>query len=77
MPDMMVLFACLSQCLDRTTLRQLVRVSDALWSITGCVTRRGLARWAGQGGRSRTIPRFFPTRLRWSKVPWALMRHPL
>ena len=30
MPDIMVLFACLSQCLDRTTIRQLRRVAEAM-----------------------------------------------
>ena len=77
MPDIMVLFACLSQCLDRTTLRQLVRVSDAMLSITGRVTMQGLSRWAGKGGSYRTIQRFFTTSLSWSKVQWALIRHHL
>src|SRR2546421_453775 len=77
MPDIMVLFACLSQCLDRTTLRQLVRVSDAMLSMTGRVTMRGLSRWAGTGGSYRTIQRFFTTSLSWSKVQWVLIRHHL
>jgi putative transposase len=77
MPDIMVLFACFSQCLDRTTLRQLVRVSDAMLSMTGRVTMRGLSRWAGKGGRYRTIQRFFTTSLSWGKVQWALIRHHL
>jgi hypothetical protein len=44
MPDIMVLFACLSQCLDTTTLRQLSRVTEAMLAMTGRVTMRGLHR---------------------------------
>ena len=46
MPAIMVLFACLSQCLDRTTIRQLHRVAEAMLAMTGRVTMRGMARWA-------------------------------
>ena len=50
MPDIMILLACVSQCLDGTTMRQLARVSEAMLSMSGRVTMRGIARWAGQGG---------------------------
>ena len=77
MPDIMVLFACLRQCLDRTTRRQLVRVSEAIRSMSGRVTMRGIARWAGTGGSYRTIQRFFTTSLSWGTVQWVLIRHHL
>ena len=57
MPDIMVLFACLSQCLDRTTIRQLHRVVEAMLAMTGRVTMRGMARWADKGGKSCTTRR--------------------
>ena len=53
MPDIMVLFACFSQCLDRTTIRRLCRVAEAMLSMTGWVTMRGMARWADTGGSYR------------------------
>lgn len=77
MSDIMVLFACLSQCLDRTTMRQLARVSEAMLAMSGRVTMRGIARWAGQGGSYRTIQRFFATSLSWGTVQWVLIRHHL
>jgi len=77
MPDIMVLFACLSQCLDCTTIRQLRRVTEAMLAMTGRVTMRGMARWAGQGGSYRTIQRFFTTSVNWGKVQWLLIRHHL
>jgi putative transposase len=77
MSDIMVLFACLSQCLDRTTMRQLARVSEAMLAMSGRVTMRGIARWAGQGGSYRTIQRFFTTSLSWGTVQWVLIRHHL
>jgi putative transposase len=77
MPDIMVLFACFSQCLDRTTIRQLCRVAEAMLSMTGRVTMRGMARWADTGGSYRTIQRFFTTSLSWGTLQWVLIRHHL
>jgi putative transposase len=77
MPDIMILLACVSQCLDGTTMRQLARVSEAMLSMSGRVTMRGIARWAGKGGSYRTIQRFFTTSLSWGKVQWVLIRHHL
>jgi putative transposase len=69
----MRIFACLSQCLSTTELRQLTRVSEALLSMRGRVTRRGLSRWAGQGGSYRTVQRFFNTVLDGSQLQWLLI----
>src|SRR5215217_3131979 len=77
MPDIMILLACVSQCLDGTTMRQLARVSEAMLAMSGRVTMRGIARWAGKGGSYRTIQRFFTTSLSWGKVQWVLIRHHL
>jgi hypothetical protein len=76
MPDLLVLFAWLSQCLERTTIRQLRRVAEARLSMTGRVTRRGISRGADNGGSYRTIPRVFTTSLSWGTRPWGLSRHP-
>jgi putative transposase len=75
MPDIMVLFACLSQCLEPTPLRQLGRVIEAMLSMSGRVTMRGLSRWSGKGGSYRTIQRFFNASLHWCHLNWLLIRH--
>ena len=75
MPDIVVLLACLSQCVEPTPLRQLGRVIEAMLSISGRVTMRGLARWSGKGGSYRTIQRFFNTSLNWCHLNWLLIRH--
>jgi putative transposase len=49
MLDIMVVLACLSQCAQPTTLRQLRGVIEAMLSISGRVTMRGLSRWSGKG----------------------------
>jgi DDE superfamily endonuclease len=77
MPDIMVFFACLSPCLDRPTLRQLHRVTEAMLAMTGRVTMRGLSRWAGKGGSYRTVQRFFTTSCSWATLQWVLIRHHL
>jgi putative transposase len=75
MPDIMVLFACLSQCLEPTPLRQLGRVIEAMLAMSGRVTMRGLSRWSGKGGSYRTIQRFFNASLHWCHLNWLLIRH--
>ena len=77
MPDIMSLLACVSQCLDSTTIRQLARVSEAMLAMSGRVTMRGMARWAGTGGSLSDDPTFFTTSLSWGKFQWVLIRHHL
>jgi putative transposase len=77
MPDIMALFACLSQCIEPTALRQLGRVIEALLALSGRVTMRGLSRWSGKGGSYRTIQRFFNTSLNWCHLQWLLIRQHL
>jgi putative transposase len=77
MPEIMVLLACLSQHIEPTTLRQLGRVIEAMLTISGRVTMKGLSRWSGKGGSYRTIQRFFNTSLPWCQLNWLLIRHHL
>jgi putative transposase len=77
MPDIITVLACLSQCLAPTTLSQLRRMTEAMMSMTGRVTMRGIARWADPGGSYRTVQRFFNTSLSWGMLQWVLIRHHL
>jgi putative transposase len=77
MPDIMVLLACVSQCIEPTPLRQLGRVIEAMLSMSGRVTMRGLSRWSDKGGSYRTIQRFFNTSVSWCHLQWLLIRHHL
>jgi putative transposase len=75
MPDIMVILACLSQCAQPTTLRQLGRVIEAMLAISGRVTMKGLSRWSSKGGSYRTIQRLFNTPLNGLQLNWFLIRH--
>ncbi len=77
MPDIMVVLACLSQCIEPTTLRQLGRVIEAMLAISGRVTMKGLSRCSNQGGSYRTSQRVFNTSLNWLQLNWLLIRHHL
>lgn len=74
MIDIMMVFACLSQSLGTTDLHRLNQVAQALLSMSGRVTMRGISRWAGQGGSYRTVQRFFNTAVDWSQLQWLLIR---
>jgi putative transposase len=71
------LLACLLPTLSATTMHQLSRIALALLTLTGRVTMRGLARWAGPGGSYRTVQRFFATTLPWASVFWLFFRRHL
>jgi putative transposase len=77
MPDIMIILAGLSQCVEPTALRQLGRVIEAMLAISGRVTMKGLSRWSGKGGSYRTIQRWFNTPLNWLHLNWLLIRHDL
>lgn len=75
--DILALLACLPPALTPTTVRQLSCLAQALLTMTGRVTMTGLARWAGRGGRYRTVQRFFATPIPWPDVAWAFVRQHL
>ena len=68
MPDIVIILGCLSQCLDKTRLRQLNSIVPAMLAMTGRVTMLGISRWTEKGGSYRTIQRFYNTSIVWLKV---------
>ena len=74
MPDILTVLACLRQYLAPTTRRQLRRRTEAMIAMTGRVTMPGMARWAGPGGRYRTVQRFCHTSLKWGRLQWRVIR---
>lgn len=74
MIDIIALFACFDQCLDRTTMGQLSRIVAAMLAMTGRVTMVGLSRWADTGGSYRTVQRLFNPVLPWGQMVWLFFR---
>lgn len=77
MPDIVIILGCLSQCLDKTSLRQLNSIVPAMLAMTGRVTMLGISRWTEKGGSYRTIQRFLNSSVVWAKVNWFFIRHHL
>lgn len=75
--DIMAFLICLNNCIDKTTLRRLSCIVDAMLSMTGRVTMLGVSRWTEKGGSYRTIQRFFNTTITWYKINWFLIRKAL
>jgi putative transposase len=76
MMDMVALLPCLRPHVTTTTHRRLSRITLALLMMTGRITMLGLSRWAGKGGRSRTVPRLFSTVLPWAMLFGVFFRQP-
>jgi putative transposase len=72
--DILALFQCLGPHVTATTLRQFSRITRALLVMTGRITMRGLARWAGQGGSYRTVQRLFSQAMPWAVLLWCFFR---
>jgi len=77
MPDIIIILQCLSQCVDKTSLRQLSHIVPAMLAMTGRVTMLGISRWTEPGGSYRTIQRFYNSSIVWAKVNWLFIRHHL
>ena len=75
--DIIIVLQCLSQCLDKTTLRQLSCIVPAILAMTGRVTMLGISRWTEGGGSYRTIQRFYNSTIAWASVNWLLIWHHL
>lgn len=50
---------------ERTMLRRMSVIIQALLAMSGRVTMSGISRWAEKGGSYRTVQRFFNTRIDW------------
>jgi putative transposase len=72
--DIGALFQGLRPSLPSTPGRQVSRMALALRVMTGRVTLLGLSRWAGTGGSSRPVQRFFATVLPWGSLCWGCFR---
>ncbi len=73
MSDVITLLQHAKMPLDNTTLRRLSIIVIAMFTMTGRVTMRGMARWTGKGGSYRTIQRFFNTAIDWGQATWCLL----
>ena len=65
MVDISTLFLCIAPVLNRTLLKQLTIIAEAIFCMNGRVTMLGISRWSGKGGSYRTIQRFYN-----SVIPW-------
>jgi putative transposase len=73
MPNILPLLLALMPVLSKTTCRQLHHIVEAMLAMTGRITQRGIARWAGPGGSYRTVHRFFHTKIDWTEVKWRFL----
>lgn len=77
MADIMLVLTCLSYELDKTSQRRLSRIVEAMLSMTGRITMRGLSRWSKRGGSYRTIQRWCYSAMNWGQLHWLLIREHL
>jgi DDE superfamily endonuclease len=72
--DIIALLQVLSQCLDRTSMRQLSVIVVAMVTMTGRITMLSISRWAEEGGSYRTIQRFYNSTIPWGMVLWLFFK---
>jgi len=74
MTEILALLQPITALISKTTLRRLSRVIFGMLVMTGRVTMLGISRWAGKGGRYRTIQRLYNTLLPWAEIFWNVFR---
>jgi DDE superfamily endonuclease len=72
--DMLAPCQCLRPHVTATTRRQFSRIAWARLVMPGRVTLLGISRWAGTGGRYRTVQRLFSQALPWAMLCWVFFR---
>jgi len=77
MLDMLTSIPCLCPYLQATTVGQLSRIIGAMLAMSGRVTMVGIARWAGPGGSSRPVQRFFYPVRAWPGLFGVFFRQPV
>ena len=70
--EIIILLQTISHLQSKTTWGQLALIVEAMLSMTGRVTMRGISRWTEKGGSYRTIQRFFGTTIAWSQLNFHL-----
>ena len=70
--DIIILLQTISHLQSKTTWRQQTLIVEAMLSMTGQVTMRGISRWTEKGGSYRTIQRFFGTMIAWPQLNFHL-----
>ena len=73
MADIMGLFACCSQCLERPPIRRLRRVGEALAIADWSGDDAGHGPLGRQRGGDRTLPRFYNQPALGHAAPWVLV----
>lgn len=66
--DILSLFTCFETFGLTVQVRQLAIICQAILTMTGRVTMRGVSRWTDKGGSYRTINRLFATGLPWAEM---------
>jgi IS4 transposase len=68
MTNIIVLLTEIVNSSEKTMLRQMAIIIQAMLAMSGRVTMLGISRWAGKGGSYRTVQRFFNTRIDWQTL---------
>ena len=66
--EILTLFTCYSTFLSTVSIGHLAIIGQAILTLTGRVTMRGMSRWTGGAISYRTIQRFFATTLPWVEM---------
>lgn len=73
MPDIVTLSLCFAPLMNKTALKVMCQLIEALLCSSGRVTMVGLSRWTEQGCSYRTIQRFFARQRDWGALLWAVV----
>lgn len=55
---------------EKTSIRRLSRIAQAMLAMSGRVTMLGISRWTEAGGSYRSVQRFFNTVIPWASLFW-------
>jgi putative transposase len=74
MLDSVTLLQGLEIVWDKTGLRRMNRISQAMLAMSGRVTMLGISRWTEAGGRYRSVQQFFTPVIPWASLFWVFFQ---
>jgi putative transposase len=73
MPDIIAITTCFTALMNKTTMKVMGQLIEAMLCSSGRMTMVGLSRWTGEGCSYRTIQRFFSTGWECGGLLWAVV----
>jgi len=77
MNEIITLISCISDLLEKKNFNKFQIIIQAILTMRGRITMKGLSRWSEHGGSYSSINRFFHSEIDWLSINWIFIKNHL